>query len=182
MATTSWNTNTPQASSSGTYEVLPTDTYTMKVAEAKVEENRFGTPDRDGKLPEQLVLTWEVSKLTPEQEEAGVITGEKVWQRMNTYLGYTKNGNPSKFLEFVQSLLEQKLIEPGDITPADFLGITQRVLVEEYTKEKGENAGKQGNRVASVAPLTVQRRQRPMVQPTAKPLPTNEEDPDSLPF
>jgi hypothetical protein len=87
----------------------------------------------------------------------------------------------------VQSLVEQKMLPEGDFEASDFVGVTQRVLVEEYIKTMGANAGKPGNRIASVAPLVVQRRtQRPMVQPPTTPinktLPTDDPDADNLPF
>jgi hypothetical protein len=181
-----WNTQQP-AESSSTYEVLPTDTYVMKVAEAVIEDDKFATPSRDGTQPQKLVLTWEISKLTPEQETAGIALGEKVWQRINPYYGTVKDGGPSKFMALVQSLVEQKMLPEGDFEASDFVGVTQRVLVEEYIKTMGANAGKPGNRIASVAPLVVQRRtQRPMVQPpttpTNKTLPTDDPDADNLPF
>lgn len=185
MSTAVWNTNEP-ATGGGGYEVLPTDTYVMTIAEAAMEDDKFASPDRDGNQPQKLVLTWEVSKLSPEQEDAGIKLGEKVWHRINPYFGTVKDGGPSKFMAFVQSLVGQGLLPSGDFTPSDFVGITQRVLVEEYIKTMGANAGKPGNKVTSVAPLTVQRRpQRPMVQPAntpVKPLPTEGQDAEDLPF
>lgn len=188
MTSGTWNTAEPASGGSSEWAPLPTDTYLMKIAEALIEDDKFAEVDRDGKQPQKLVLTWEVTKLTPEQEQAGVKVGEKVWQRLNPYYGTTKDGNPSKFMAFVQSLVEQKLLPVGEFSVGDFVGITQRVLVEEYTKTMGANAGKQGNKVTSVASLTVQRRQKPMVQPStpavsqAKPLPTDNPDTDDLPF
>jgi hypothetical protein len=185
MSTYVWNSNEPATGGSGEWTPLPTDTYVMKIAEAAIEDDKFAQPDRDGRQPQKLVLTWEISKLSPEQQEAGIALGEKVWQRINPYFGTVKDGGPSKFMAFVQSLVEQKLLPAGDFTVGDFIGITQRVLVEEYTKTMGANVGKPGNRVASVAPLTVQRRQRPMVQPNhtpVKPLPSVPADDDDLGF
>lgn len=185
MSTATWNTETPEQGG-GDWTPLPTDTYVMKITDAEMEEDIFAKPDRDGNQPQKLKLTWEIAKLTPEQEEAGIRLGEKVWHRINPYFGTVKDGGPSKFMAFVQSLVGQGLLPSGDFTPSDFVGITQRVLVEEYTKTMGANAGKPGNKVTSVAPLTVQRRpQRPMVQPAntpVKPLPTEGQDAEDLPF
>lgn len=183
-----WNTNAPAAPSS-TYEVLPSDTYVMKVVEAALEDNRFAKVDRDGKLPQQVVLTWEVSKLSPEQEEAGIQTGEKVRQYINNYYGFKNDGNPSAFMALVKSLVEQTMLPEGEFDVEDFVGISQRVVVVEYTKEKGEHVGDKGNKVTSVNPLQIQRRQRPMVQPAstpttpaAKTLPTDMADDSDMPF
>lgn len=188
MASATWNTNEPATGGEG-WSPLPTDTYIMKVTEAGIEDDKFAQPDRDGNQPQKLVLTWEIAKLTAEQEAAGVKLGEKVWQRINPYYGTVKDGGPSKFMALVQSLVEQNMLPAGEFTTADFIGVTQRVLVEEYIKTMGANAGKPGNRIASVAPLTVQRRQqRPMVQPGTTPttpkkeLPATPADSDDLPF
>jgi hypothetical protein len=179
-----WNTNAP-AQGSTTYDVLPTDSYIMKVVEAGLEDNRFGTPDRDGNLPKQVVLTWELSKLSAEQEEAGITLGEKVRQYINAYYGVKKDGTPSAFMALVQSLVEQQMLPEGEFDVEDFIGITQRIAVLEYTKEKGENAGSQGNKVTAVNPLKLQRKTRPMVQPNTtptKPLPSTPADSEDLPF
>lgn len=185
MTAGTWDTRAP-AQGGSEFEVLPTDTYFMKVSEAVIEDDKFAQPDRNGVQPQKLVLTWEISKLTPEQEEAGVKLGEKVWQRINPYYGTVKDGGPSKFMALVQSLVEQEMLPEGEFETGDFIGITQRVLVEQYIKTMGANVGKPGNRITSVAPLVVKRRQRPMVQPpstpTAKALPATPDDSDDLPF
>lgn len=189
MTAGTWNTQAP-ATGGDEWSPLPTDTYIMKISEAAIEDDKFAQPDRDGVQPQKLVLTWEISKLTPEQEAAGIKLGEKVWQRLNPYYGTVKDGGPSKFMAFVQGLVEQKMLPEGEFDTGDFIGITQRVLVEEYIKTMGPNVGKPGNRIASVASLTVQRRQqRPMVQPPTTPtepakkkLPLTPEDSEDLPF
>jgi hypothetical protein len=182
MTVKEWDTTQPQASSTS-FEVLPTDIYVMTIAEAAMEDDKFAEVDRDGNTPQKLVLKWETSKLTAEQQEAGIGTGEPVWQRFNPYYGNVKAGGPSKFKAFVDSLIEQKLL-PAKFTPANFVGIVQRVSVEEYTKTMGANVGKPGNRITAVAPLqAVRRAQRPMVQPASTPVKTEPvQDDEDLPF
>jgi hypothetical protein len=185
MTVMEWDTTQPQASATS-FEVLPTDIYVMTIAEAAMEDDKFAEVDREGNAPQKLVLKWETSKLTAEQQEAGIGMGEPVWHRFNPYYGTVKAGGPSKFKAFVDSLIEQKLL-PARFTPADFVGIVQRVSVEEYTKTMGANVGKPGNRITAVAPLQpVRRAQRPMVQPASTPtvttLPTEGQDADDLPF
>lgn len=179
MTTATWNTNEPQASTGGS-ELLPTDTYLMKISEASIEDDKFAEPDRDGKQPQNIVLIWEIARLTPEQADAGIVVGERVWHRIRAHFGTKKDGTPSRFLAFIQSLVEQKLLPAGEFTVNDLLGIQQRVVVEQYTKTMGANIGQLGNRVSSVSPLTVPRRtKQPIVQPQAVAEQTDEVD---LPF
>jgi hypothetical protein len=176
MTERTFDTTAPLPEPTG-YEVLPTDIYVMKVTEAAIEEDKFAEANRDGTKPVKLVITWEIDRLTAEQQEAGIKVGEKVWQRINPFYGLVKAGGPSKFKAFVDSLIEQGLL-PQKFTTADLVGITQRVNVEEYTKTMGQNAGSQGNRVTAVASLTPKRRQ---AAPKAAP-PMTEEQLDSIPF
>jgi hypothetical protein len=124
MTVMEWDTTQPQTSATS-FEVLPTDIYVMTIAEAAMEDDKFAEVDREGNVPQKLVLKWETSKLTAEQQEAGIGMGEPVWQRFNPYYGTVKAGGPSKFKAFVDSLIEQKLL-PARFTPADFVGIVQR--------------------------------------------------------
>jgi len=163
-----WDTTAPLPEST-TYEVLPTDIYTMKITEAALEEDKFAEPQRDGTKPMKLVLTWEIHKLTPEQEEAGIRAGEKVWHRLNPFYGLVKAGGPSKFKAFADSLIEQGLIPPK-FGPGDLVGVIQRVSIEEYIKTMGQNAGSPGNRVTSVASLTRARRSVPTQPVPSRPV------------
>lgn len=166
--TTVWNTNEPQASATGS-ELLPTDTYLMKISEASLEDDKFAEPDRDGNVPQNVVLVWEVAKVTPEQADAGITVGERVWQRIRAHFGMKKDGTPSRFLAFIQSLVEQKLLPAGEFTVDDLVGIQQRVVVEQYTKTMGANVGQLGNRVSSVSPLIVPRRGQRQAAPQEEP-------------
>lgn len=171
---------------------LPTDVYQMEIAEARIEENQYAEPRKDGTKPEQLVITWEVSRVSEDQGEAGVLGGEKVWQRLNPYYGPVRDGGDSRFKMFIDSLLRQGVLKDFDPDAFDtdsLIGIEQRVTVEEYVKTMGPNAGKPGNRVTSVMPLRKAKAQpseqaAPTVQ-RATPRtnsPVNMGDPAEIPF
>jgi hypothetical protein len=175
MSNMAFDTTAPLPEPSG-YEVLPTDIYIMKITEAAIEEDKFAEANRDGTKPVKLVLTWEIDRLTQEQADAGIRTGEKVWQRINPFYGLVKAGGPSKFKAFVDGLIEQQLL-PQKFTTTDLVGIVQRVSVEEYTKTMGQNAGSPGNRVTSVASMAPRRRQA-----TPKPAAAPQTEDEDLPF
>lgn len=139
---------------SGDFKLLNTDVYRAKIAEAKIEEDRFGEPQSDGSLPLQLVVRWEVTEVTDEQDDECV--GCAVWQRINPWYGITRAGPPSKFKTFIDALREQGLVadfDPTAFDPSILDGIEQRISVEKYTKGKGQNAGQPGNKVTAVLPL-----------------------------
>lgn len=138
-----------------TFEVLPTDIYRMKIVRADIQQNTFAEKKADDTYPEQLVLCWEVTQVIGEQDEG--VVGLSVWHRIAPWYGDTKRG-PSKFKALVDSLVEQKLLSDeldlNDIDTDWFVGIEQRVNVEEYIKTMGQNQGSPGNRVLTVLPLT----------------------------
>lgn len=141
-------------SSSGEFELLETDVYRAKIAEATIEEDRFGTPLNDGSLPLKLVIRWEVTEATDEQDED--VVGCAVWQRLNPWYGTTRDGKPSAFKTFIEALRAQGLIptfNPSAFDPGDLDGIEQRISVEKYIKAMGPNAGSDGNKVTAVLPL-----------------------------
>lgn len=141
------------------FVILPSDVYRMKIVKSAIEENRFADVLPDGTRPMQLVLTWEVTALTEEQQEAADEAGEEwvgaaVWQRINPYYGPVRDGGVSRFQAFVDMLREQGYdINPEAFDPESLVGIEQRVNVEKYTKSMGENAGRPGNKVVSVMPI-----------------------------
>jgi hypothetical protein len=146
---------------SGEFKVLDTDVYRAKIVEAKVEEDRFGTPLNDGSLPLKLVIRWEVTEVTDEQDEEAV--GCTVWQRLNPWYGTTRDGKPSAFKTFIEALRAQGLIptfNPSAFDPGDLDGIEQRISVERYIKAMGPNAGSDGNKVTAVLPIKSARRRR----------------------
>jgi len=146
----------------------------MKINAASIEDDRFAQTDRDGKLPQNIVLVWEVARLTPDQASAGIMVGERIWQRMRAHFGNKQDGTPSRFLAFIQSLVAQQLLADGQFTLTDLVGIEQRVIVEEFTKTLGANAGQIGTRISSVEPVTLPRRAVPQT-------PSNQDELD-LPF
>lgn len=170
------------------FEILPSDIYRMKVVKADIQQNTFAEQKKDGTYPEQLVLCWEVSQVLGEQDEG--VVGLSVWHRMAPWYGDTRRG-PSKFKEFVDSLIAQKLL-PDDFDPEqsdtdDFIGIEQRVNVEEYLKTMGVNKGQPGNKIVSLLPLVAQKRApvkaaRPTVSARPRNAPQPIESDEDLPF
>lgn len=167
----SWDADNPDQSS--TYTVLPGDTYYMKCTNAWVERNiKFGQEayDKTGEYPKQFVMDWAVSRVTAEQQEAGIQLGESVRKYFsNIYMGMTKDGKPSVFKAFTDSLIEQGLL-PRKFTPKDFINIEQRIVVEVVQKANGYD----GNRITAILPLRPQRRAAAPAQaggPPSRPIP-----------
>jgi hypothetical protein len=143
---------TPQRSAAGEFRLLDTDVYRMRIASAEIEEDKFADALADGSKPQRLVLRWEVSEATPEQDEE--VVGCAVWQRINPFYGTVREGGPSKFKAFIDSLRAQGLLPDGEELETDaFVGIEQRVSVEKYIKTMGPNAGQPGNKVTAVLPI-----------------------------
>jgi hypothetical protein len=140
----------PQSSGNGdgTFELLETDVYVMEIKSAKLEEDQFGEPDDAGNKPIKLVLRWE-------DEESG----NAVWQRFAPYYGTKRDGTPSKFMAFIDSLAEQGLLPDQFDMEEDLPGIRQRVSVEKYIKTMGANKGQPGNKVIAV--MTLKRKVTP---------------------
>lgn len=114
-----------------TYEPLPMDTYYMRVREADITLSSF--KDKDGNDQHQLMLCWEISRLTAEQQEAEVDEDRWVRQWLSLYYGETKNG-PSKLKAFIDGLRGQGLLdefdpESGEIDSDWFIGIEQKVAL-----------------------------------------------------
>ena len=133
---------------SGEYEPLPEDIYVMRVRAADITESSF-KDDKTGEAQYQLALTWEVARLTAEQQEGEVDDSRWVRQWLSLFYGETKKG-PSKLKSFIDSLRVQGLLEEfdegeGEIDSDWFIGIEQRVTV-------GINA-KGYNTVVMVSPL-----------------------------
>lgn len=116
-----------------TYEPLPADIYHMRVRDADVTESAFKDA-KTGETQYQLALTWEISRLTAEQQEAEVDDSRWVRQWLSLYYGDTKSG-PSKLKAFVDSLQSQGLLEEFDASSGEidsdwFVGIEQRVTLD----------------------------------------------------
>jgi hypothetical protein len=148
MAT--FNVAEPQQSDAQEFVPLATGEYPMIIKEASIGPSAFA--DDRGEFPEQVSITWQLDGTKAEQaewEEAGYYPDQKVYQRMSSFFGNTKSGNPSKFYGLIQSFVEQGLLTP-EFEIEHLVGIRQRVLVEKYTKQQGKNAGQPGNRVLAV--------------------------------
>ena len=145
-----------ESNSTGTqYELLETGIYRMKIVKSTIEENRLDEPRPDGTYSLQHVVTWEVSGLIGDQDDESII-GTQVWQRINFWYGDTKNGPPSKLKAWVDKIRAQGLVEefnPSAYDPELFIGVEQRVNVQQYIKTMGKNAGQPGNKVIDVLPL-----------------------------
>ena len=141
--------------------VLPTDMYRMKIIDAKFEEDKWAKPNKDGSQPEVIALTFEVSTLTVEQQEAADEAGEewgeiRMWKRFNPYYGTVKAGGPSKFKEFIDNLIEWGVLTIPDMNAFEvesLCGIELKCSVERYKKTMGENAGQPGNKITTFAPV-----------------------------
>ena len=150
--------------------ILESDTYRMQIKRATIELDTYAEPRKDGSQPEKLVLCWEVTAASDEQDES--VIGASVWQRMAPYYGDVREGGPSRFKEFIDSLVAQGLIEldiEAGLDPEDLVGIEQRVTVEKRVKTMGANKGQYGNRVAAVLPLKARRKATAPATP-AKPI------------
>ena len=140
--------------SNGSMALLETDVYRMAIKRAVLEQDQYAEPLADGSKPEKLVLTWEVTTVTDEQDDGCI--GLAVWQRFNPYYGPVRDGGVSKFKAFIDALREQNYLPDFDANLFDtdsLVGIEQRVSVEKYAKTMGPNAGQPGNRIASILPL-----------------------------
>lgn len=140
--------------SGGSMTLLETDVYRMQIKRAVLEEDQYAEALADGTKPEKLVLTWEVTSATDEQDADCV--GLAVWQRFNPYYGPVRDGGVSKFKAFIDGLREQGFLpdfDPNLFDTDSLIGIEQRVSVEKYAKTMGPNAGQPGNRIASILPL-----------------------------
>lgn len=164
------------------YMVLPSDVYRMKIKKADIQEDTFAEPRDDGSQPDQLVLCWEVSTASADQDES--VVGLSVWQRMAPWYGVTKRG-PSKFKVFIDSLVDQGILENLNLEEMDTTqleGIEQRVTVEEYLKTMGQNKGQPGNKVVAIMPLIAKKATPKPTRPTSRNVPQPVEDESEIPF
>jgi len=149
---------TGNANATTQYEPLPDDTFLMRIREAKVTESRF-VNEKSGENDLQVEITWEIVKLTAEQEEAGADPKRLVKQWVGFYYGGTKNG-PSKFKALIDSLRRKGLLEEFDESSGEFdpdwlLGIEQRVLLTasgSWNKVVGVSAPLKSKKAAKAEP------------------------------
>jgi hypothetical protein len=187
MATVNLNNRTGGGTSTEERVILPTDTYRMKCLEAKIEDDTFSKPNKDGSMPQKIVTVWEVTQLTDEQQEAAEEAGQdwskvRMWHRFNPYYGPVKAGGPSKLKEFIDSLIAQGHLGDFNVEtfdPETFVGIEQRCAVVQYTKTMGENAGQPGNKITGFAAVRTSKKDKNRPQPVSVPTAVEE---DALPF
>jgi len=153
------NARTPLAGGSDERPILPTDMYRMKIIDAKLEDDKWAKPDRDGTLPIKLALTFEIATLSEEQQDAAKEAGQewdevRIWHRFNPFYGNVKAGGPSKFKAFIDDLVSWGLLVVPDMNAFDvetLVGIELKCSVAEYTKTMGDNAGQPGNKITAFA-------------------------------
>lgn len=165
MATFKIQTQAPAGGGSG--EVLPDGEYILTIDDAKVEEDQFAQPEKDGSIPQKLVITWllEEQDITPKQRKRGAKPGKKIWSRYGLFY-YTKaDGNDTAFKALLTALDGAENAEgivfsvgdfeadPDSFEPADLVGIKATCLVETYKKTKGANIGQEANKVTKVLPM-----------------------------
>jgi hypothetical protein len=122
---------------SGQREYLPLpkelSPYYMRIRSAETALSNF--KDKDGNDQYQLLLTWELTRLTDEQVEAEVDESRWVKQWISLYYGETAKG-PSKLKVFIDELRSQGLLEDFDPDAEElevdddwFVGIEQKVTL-----------------------------------------------------
>ncbi len=160
--------------STSTFTPLETGEYVMRITKAQIAPSIFANDK--GSFDDELKLRWELAEWNSDYEDAGYEENQAVFQQMRPWLGTTSKG-PSKFKQLIDQLLEERLIpedfwiagEGEDDTQGDLIGVRRRVMVEKYTKSKGQNAGKPGNRVLAWAPLKPQPRKPQAAQAAPQP-------------
>jgi hypothetical protein len=149
--------------------VLPTDTYRMRIMDAKLEDDTFAKPGADGSLPQKLALTFEITTLTEEQQEAASDAGEdwddvRIWHRFNPFYGLVREGGPSKLKEFLDNLVSWNLIPALDLenfAPESLVNVELKCSVVSYLKTMGANKGQPGNKITGFAPIKAKRKNAP---------------------
>jgi hypothetical protein len=119
------------------YKALPADTYYMKIRDCALTDSKFINKDT-GEPDKQIQITWEISRLTEEQQEDPDVDAERwVKQWFGYFYGATKGGTAaSKLKVFIDSLVAQGFLEDfdpetGDIDTDWFIGIEQKVSLTE---------------------------------------------------
>jgi hypothetical protein len=165
MATFKIQTEAPRGGSAG--DVLPDGEYTLTIDDAKIEEDQFAQPERDGSIPQKLVITWllEEQDITPRQKKRGAKPGKKIWSRYGLFFYTKSDGNDTAFKALLTALdgatnqegvafdLAEFEANADAFEPADLIGIKARCLVETYKKTKGANVGQDANKVTKVLPV-----------------------------
>jgi hypothetical protein len=154
------------APAGGSRDLLPDGEYILTIEETKIEEDQYAKPDKDGELPEKLVVTWllESQDITPRQKKKGVKEGKKLWSRYGLFCYVKADGAPTALKALLDALegsenmhgvqFAYSKAEPDiDEIAEDLVGCKARCMVEVYTKKMGARAGEQDNRIMKVLPL-----------------------------
>jgi hypothetical protein len=184
------NARTPGGGSGEARPVLPTDVYRMKIMDAKIEDDKWAKPNKDGVLPIKLALTFEITTLTEEQQEAAAEEDQdwdtvRIWHRFNPFYGDVKAGGPSKFKAFIDDLVKWGLLNIPDMNTFDvetLVGIELKCSVAEYTKTMGDNAGQPGNKITAFAPIRKASKGKNVPQPVTVDAPAGDGENDDLPL
>ena len=153
---------TMQTTGDTKFAPLPADTYYMQVRAADITKSAF-KDDKTGEDKFQLQLTWEITRLTAEQEQDEEIDSDRwVKQWIGLWYGETKNG-PSKMKALIDSFQAQGLLQEFDPATREidsdwFIGIEQRVTIAVKPDSNFNN-------VVMVAPLKVKRPAAPKNAP-----------------
>lgn len=170
--------------------VLPTDTYRMRIMDAKMEDDTFAKPNSDGSLPQKLALTFEITTLTEEQQEAAADAGQewdevRIWHRFNPFYGPVREGGPSKLKEFLDNLVTWGLIPELDLeafAPESLVGVELKCSVVQYLKTMGANKGQPGNKITGFAAIKNKRKNVPQPVKPADVQSAARDDDEDLPF
>lgn len=161
MTTVDLTRSTGGGSAGGERPVLPADNYRMKIIDVAWRENTLEKPLADGTYPLNLSITWEVSGLTEDQQDAMEEAGEewmgvRVWQDHNPWYGDVKAGGPSKFKAFLNKLVDAGHLpgfNPNDFDTGQLLNIEMKCLLKVHIRTMGANVGKPINKVVDISPL-----------------------------
>lgn len=136
------------------WPLLPSGQFIMEISNAEVCENTLAQVNKDGSLPLQLVIDWVLAESRPDVDDTCVVR-----QYIPFYYGMRKAGGPTQLKELLDRLAAQNafVFNPSEFDPMDLVGIKQSVLVSQYTKRMGKNAGQLGHKVISVYALPAEK-------------------------
>jgi hypothetical protein len=147
------------------FESYPADTYYCRIVKSELQKSMF-KDDKTGEDQYQIAVVWEIVRLTPEQEEAGLEVGKWFRSWYGLYYAMTKAGKPSKLMAFIDTLRSDGYLPDFDIDgfdTDDLLNIEARVVVN----EKEGKDGKMWNNITDIQPRKPQRRAVKPAQPTS---------------
>ncbi len=178
------------------FQLLPSGKYIMRIVTAEETDNTFAKPNADGTPKKQVMIRWELERLTPIQEqmlEEGLEDdetldiGTTVIQYMTPLYATLKDRDTGQqvatpWKTFVDKLYEQQII--GEEFELDnLLGTVQLVTVNKEPKKQGKNAGKMGNKVAAIGPVQTRKQAaQPPRRTAVATTPAPQTDDDGLGF